>query len=86
MKKILLLLTLAFAIYGCENAKEKNDVSFGYHLTRNQELIKKYGVTFIPRVFLISPKGKILYTRHEEKDDDLKKLNSILQELISEGS
>ena len=68
-------------------ALEKYKLSFGFHLPRNERIMDDYYVSFIPRLFLISPEGLILYSRHEEKDhESLKHLNIFLKQLLGEGS
>lgn len=68
-------------------ALEKYKLSFGIHLPRNERIMDDYYVSFIPRLFLISPDGTILYSRHEEKDgEQLKHLNSLLEQLLGEGT
>lgn len=66
-----------------KQALEKYDLTFGYHISRNMEISKKYGVEFIPRVFLISPDGIVLYTRNEENDkEQLTKLKALLADKL----
>ena len=79
----LVLINTDFDSVKFHKAREKYQLDFGYHIPRNSTIIEDYGVRYIPRVFLISPNGHILYTRHEESDDvDLSKLKALLSEKL----
>lgn len=67
-------------------AIKKYKIDYGYHIPRSKELMEKYGVNSIPKLILASPKGEVLYTNEEEKNDKLEKLNALLSELIVGGS
>jgi thioredoxin-related protein len=48
----------------------------------DNDLIKTYGVTGIPVVYLIDKSGKIIYSRDEEKDNSLTVLTKLLAESL----
>jgi hypothetical protein len=47
------------------------------------ELSNKYGISSIPSIYLISPKGTIVYSSNQREDNDnLEKLSDLLLELL----
>jgi thiol-disulfide isomerase/thioredoxin len=59
-------------------AIEKHKIAWGTHTFLNDDLKKEFGVSSIPKVYLISPEGYILYYNQEEKDEKLIKLVQVL--------
>ncbi|MEM9830997.1 MAG: TlpA disulfide reductase family protein [Bacteroidota bacterium] len=62
-------------------ALKKYDIGWGHHFFTNKDLIRRYGAGAIPKLYLISPEGKILYN-----DDDQEAGNAelkILSELLA---
>ncbi len=47
------------------------------------EIQKKYGITSVPVIYLISPEGIIIYSSEQSRDNELlEKLNSLLEKLL----
>lgn len=52
----------------------------GIHVYNDVELLKRYGVTSIPKVYLIGPTGTLLYSRDEQRDINLDYLTKLIGE------
>lgn len=64
------------------NAVAKHKINFGIHIFSTPDLIHLYGAQAIPKVFLIDPKGIVIYNNQIEKDSDLHVLNQLLKEKL----
>jgi thiol-disulfide isomerase/thioredoxin len=65
----------------CMAAIKKHEMNWT-HISRNNDLLKTYAVIGIPVVYLIDPKGEIIFSRDEEKDFKLELLSKILAEKL----
>ncbi len=66
-----------------QKAVKKHDIAWGTHTFLNDDLKAKFGVSSIPKVYLISPEGHIIYYNQEEDDEDLNKLVQFLNHKIN---
>ena len=65
------------------NAVQKQKMNW-IHIFNDKNLIKSYGAwNFVPKIFLIDPDGKIVYTRDDEKEYNLVLLTKLLSEALS---
>ena len=65
-----------------KNAVVKHNINW-INIFNDQYVINKYLKTSsLPKVYLIDPLGKIIYSRTENKDSDLVKLRSMLNDLL----
>jgi thiol-disulfide isomerase/thioredoxin len=66
-----------------ERAIDQHNIAWGTHTFLDENLKAKFGVSSIPKIYLISPDGYILYSNQEEDDEDLNKLVQVLIKKIN---
>ena len=65
-----------------KKAVEKYNINW-INIFNDKNVINKYLKTSsLPKVYLVDPSGKIIYSRNENKDSDLVKLRSMLNDLL----
>lgn len=74
----VLFFTLDKDTSAFKKSVKKNDIGWGRHFFASNDHIRTFGAQAIPQVYLINPKGIILYNRDEENDYDLKFLLEFL--------
>ena len=64
-----------------KKAVKKYNIS-GTHIFSTDALIKQYGAQAIPVLYVIDPEGRVVYSRDEEEDYELKLLNKVLADRL----
>jgi thiol-disulfide isomerase/thioredoxin len=65
-----------------ERAIEQHRIAWGTHTFLDEDLKAKFGISSIPKIYLIAPDGYILYYNQEENDEGLDKLAQVLAQEI----